>query len=716
MNKIHFLFCVHCHQPVGNFEHVLEESYDRCYDRFIDMLIRHKGIRCSLHYTGPLLEWIEHNRKEHFDKISLLVERNQVEILTGGFYEPIITVIPPRDAIGQIRMLSEYIKHHFNYTPRGMWLAERVWEPSLPSIMHDAGVDYSLLDDTHFTHAGLTQDDMFGYYITENEGKVLRLFPIDKNMRYLIPFEQAEETIAYLRKLAENGQVDAVTMGDDGEKFGIWPGTFEWVYTDGYLERLFTLLEENSEWLIMSTYSEYIAQTPPQGKIYLPTSSYEEMMEWALPSEAIVKYQDALHEIEEHGAHKDQIRPFFRGGFWRNFLAKYRESNLMHKKMLLVSNMVHKYAPDHIEARRELWRGQCNCAYWHGLFGGLYLNYLRNAIYQHLLSAERIVDELRHEDANWIDVDTADFAADGHDCLLLSSSQVNVYCDPFRGGSCFEIDYKTSRFNITNVFTRKFEAYHEKLKKFIADKAKYGDSLPQPKSIHDIIRVKEDNLDQYLIYDQYEKNCFVDHFLSIDTDLDTFLAQRHSELADFTCRPYDVVSVTTEGTNAEILLQRESDMKSHNKLYGRVLMMKKISLRDQCSIMVEYAIKQLNGDPIDLFFASELNLTFLASQSEDRYYVMPGNRKEQMNIQDEFRFTDEHSLLLINEWDNLRVQIKTPNASLLWRAPIDTVSQSEGGFERTYQQSMIVPLWKLSLKPDQTATLSLSLSFAPQNY
>ena len=130
-------------------------------------------------------------------------------------------------------------------------------------------------------------------------------------------------------------------MADDGEKFGVWPETYHTVYEEGWLERFFTLLEQNSEWLETTTFSEYLTKEPPRGRIYLPTASYMEMGEWALPTRAMKEYDDALAKVKGSPDFAG-LRPFIKGGFWRNFLAKYPESNHMHKRMMMVSRKVHE--------------------------------------------------------------------------------------------------------------------------------------------------------------------------------------------------------------------------------------------------------------------------------------------------------------------------------------------------------------------------------------
>jgi alpha-amylase len=55
MNKIYLSLVLHNHQPVGNFDYVLQDAYERCYEPMLASLERHPGVRAALHYSGPLL-------------------------------------------------------------------------------------------------------------------------------------------------------------------------------------------------------------------------------------------------------------------------------------------------------------------------------------------------------------------------------------------------------------------------------------------------------------------------------------------------------------------------------------------------------------------------------------------------------------------------------------------------------------------------------------
>jgi alpha-amylase len=200
--------------------------------------------------------------------ISKLVKRGQIEMMTGGYYEPILSIIPEKDRIGQIQMLTRTVADLFDYEPRGMWLAERVWEPTMPTSLVKAGVSYTVIDDTHFKYAGLTDDQLIGYYLTEDLGNAVVLFPISKRLRYTIPFEDPEKTIEHLAAMASEDGENIMVFADDGEKFGVWPHTHQHVYHDKWLERFFRLLTENSSWINMIHFSDAMQLFKPRVSLF----------------------------------------------------------------------------------------------------------------------------------------------------------------------------------------------------------------------------------------------------------------------------------------------------------------------------------------------------------------------------------------------------------------------------------------------------------------
>ena len=226
-NPIRFVLALHNHQPVGNFDDVFEHAYDDSYRTFLDVFSRYPSLRMSLHTSGSLMEWLDGQQPEYVDRLARAGRAGRIEILGGAYFEPILAMIPSRDRVGQIRSYTRWLQNRLGATVRGMWMPERVWEQSFARDLVDAGIEYTVLDDFHFKCAGLTESQLTGHFVTEDDGRLLSVFPGSERLRYLIPFGTPEQTIEYLAKMSEEHPDAVVVFGDDGEKFGTWPETQE---------------------------------------------------------------------------------------------------------------------------------------------------------------------------------------------------------------------------------------------------------------------------------------------------------------------------------------------------------------------------------------------------------------------------------------------------------------------------------------------------------
>ena len=150
------------------------------------------------------MEWLAAHHPEYVDRLAELVEQGRIEILGGAYFEPILAMIPSRDRIGQIRSYTRWLQNRLGATIRGLWVPERVWEQSFTRDLVDAGIEYTVLDDFHFKCAGLTESQLTGHLLTEDEGRVLSVFPGSERLRYTIPFaDRRKQTIDYLAKMAD---------------------------------------------------------------------------------------------------------------------------------------------------------------------------------------------------------------------------------------------------------------------------------------------------------------------------------------------------------------------------------------------------------------------------------------------------------------------------------------------------------------------------------
>jgi hypothetical protein len=711
MKTINLLFAVHNHQPVGNLDEVFHRSWEKCYDPFLRVLEKHPGFRLSLHYSGSLLEWLEENRPEFSLRLQSLVDRGQVELLSGGFYEPLLPFIPEEDAVGQVCFLNHHLTKKFDSPPVGFWLAERVWSPLLPRTMAPTGLKYTIVDDSHFRYAGFADEDIFGHYVTECEGFTLSLFPINKRLRYAIPFRPPEETLDILRFYASDSGNLALTYADDGEKFGLWPGTFRWVYEENWLENFANALEENQEWIRMLTFREQLEKFPPQGRAYLPPSSYDEMMAWALPPLSALAFEDMMEELKREGRY-EKYWPFLRGGIWENFLVRYSESNHMHKKMLHVSQKVRRAAKGKLKSAEEfppppalqaLWRGQACCAYWHGLFGGLYLNYLRHAVYQNLIGAEALAERTEQGEGRYLHHEILDFDKDLQSEILVATPDLEAIIKPAYGGSLIELDYRPKRFNLTNVLTRRPEAYHRKLKK-----SPVGSSAPLPQS-----STRHPEGEEALSYDWYIRYSFLDHFLGKGTTLDQFRRCQYSELGDFVNQPYELTELEERKNPGplSVLLQRQGGLWKRTGKVALDVCKRFLFHRDEARMEVEYEIINRGPGETGAWFAVELNLTLLAGNDPRRHFLFPGLKVEDRRLCSTGTIPEVEQVRLRDEATGFEVSLGRFPPGQLWRFPLETVSQWESGFQRTYQGTVLLFHWPFFLAPGEKKLLNLNLSF-----
>ncbi len=708
MRKVAFLFCVHNHQPVGNFLHILENAYEKAYLPFIEVLKKYPFMKISIHYTGILWDFLKERHPEFLKTLRELVERDQLEMMTGGYYEPILAVIPDVDKVGQIKRLSGTIEQEMGTIPRGMWLAERVWEPHLPRYLREAGVEYIAIDDYHFKKSGLKEEKLYGYYLTEEGGKVLKVFPGSETLRYIIPFRLPEETLEYLSKL--RGSSGAAIFADDGEKFGVWPYTYHSVYEERWLERFFELIGKNLDWIEPMHLGAYSVREKPLGRIYLSCSSYMEMDEWSLPTEAMVEYGKVVEKLK--GAPEgEQVKRFLKGGFWRNFFAKYPESNDMHKRVLhlreKIENEKNKPVSRDGDPLPYLYQAQCNDAYWHGVFGGLYLPHLRHAIYENLIKAETLFDRKIHpEQREWIDVEKVDFNADGDEEVILKNPET-ILLFSGRGGSLLEMDDRSKSFNILGTLTRRKEGYHQKLLE-VREQASTGEaSSAETRTIHEIFDSKEKDLDRYLHFDRYRRTSFLDHFIGGRADFESFRRCEYQEEGDFIGEPYEI-ETKKMGKDQELLFLRAGRLRK-NGGGDSVEIAKRFSISGREKVVKASYQITYKGEKRKTNFGVEFNINFLAGDAPDRYYDIPGHTLEDRKLASAGELDGVTEVHLIDEWNKMKAVLKADKSCNLWRFPIETVSLSESGFEKIFQGSCLLLYWPLELEPGGEFQVSFEL-------
>jgi hypothetical protein len=709
--KFNLVLLIHAHQPIGNFDEVIERTYVRSYLPFLDCLSKHPHVRMGLHYSGPLLEWLAGRHPEYIEKIAALVARGQVEVVGGGFYEPILITIPPEDQIEQIRRLSDFIARNFGKPPGGAWLAERVWEPQLPAALAEAGVEYTLVDDSHFLTAGREMSELYGHYICEERGRTVKVLPGLQQLRYLLPFGTVDDSIGFLRDAAAAHPGGMASTGDDMEKFGGWPHTWEHCFRDGWLENFFAALGANQDWLEVLPPGEALAARTPLGRADLPTASYTEMMEWVLPTAA----RQNFHALQQEFAQRPDVRRFLRGGFWRGFFTKYAEANLLHKKMLRVSSKLQsirrksaKGAENRDQAMTHLLRAQCNDAYWHGIFGGLYAPHLRTALWRELIIAETLADRARNRSAQYRAAERLDFDADGMEEIEIVSPQFAAVVKPSGGGTLVVFDFRPSAVTLVNSLQRRVEAYHAR----IGGAAR---GAGQVASIHDQTLAKEEGLEKRLRYDRWPRHALRLLIFADGKKHEDYEGVRLEESPIFASGDYRAEAVERDGVALSIEGSLDAAIASGGRCSNlrASKTMKFTSATGVCQVRCRLDIGRCGAEtpalenvpPLQFMVGLEVVLNMLAPNVPDRYFDLAGSRQPLAWS----GVVEGSQLRVVDEWQNVAVTVDAPGASYLWIAPIETVSESEEGFERVYQGSQILAVWPVQLMPAATWSAETAL-------
>jgi len=692
--RISLALALHNHQPVGNFGWVFAEVFERAYLPMIEALERHPIVRLSLHYTGPLLGWIRTERPDVIERLRVLVDRGQVEILGGGYYEPVLASLPERDRIGQLVRMGDELESLFGHRPQGAWLAERVWEPDLPTSLVAAGYRWTILDDAHFRAAAIPEENLWGPYTTEDQGHLLRVFGTEQGLRYRIPFRDVDEVMAHLREHATEAGDRVGMMGDDGEKFGAWPTTWEHCWGDGgWVERFFVALEVHADWLTTTTPSAWLDRHAPIGRVYVPTGSYAEMGEWALPPDESLVFTDVVHRAQEEG--RPEAR-WLRGAFWRNFQVKYREVNDLHKQMLRTSAAVAAMPAGRARdlAVDHLYQGQSNDCYWHGMFGGIYISHMRLATHEHLIAAEDLAERAlgTQRAAELLDLDM-----DGVDEVRLATDGQVVTIDLDEGGGIGSWDIRAVRHALTAVMRRRPEAYHAVLRAQAdrADALAAAGTAPDggPVSIHEAFRVKEPGLAARLVYDTYERRSGLVRALPSSVTAEDWAMARAPDVGDMLDGPFALVDLGAD----RITARREATIAGASVTVTRTTILG--GDRRSPTLESHLVLDHRGGPALDLRLGVEWSTTMLGGGGNPAaWWEVAGDRRGHDTSGQAAGVT---ALAQGNDHIGIALATSVDQAADAWWAPIETVSNSEDGFERVYQGSGLLLSWPLHLEPGE---------------
>lgn len=665
--KLSLCLVIHNHQPVGNLHEALEQAVTRTYQPLLEVIEQHPGVSLSLHYSSALLEYFEQHHPGLLETIRTLVKRKQVELLGGAAFEPLLPLIPPQDTLGQLRHQTDHLQRLFKFNPRGAWLPEFAWEPTFPVLLSEAGLEFTLLDDTQLIGAGMPAPDLNAPVLTEHHGQHVKIVPVSAALRRQLPFmtvkelmrtleEQRLEAFTEAKSTVSNGVL--VTVALDAETFNNAAPRAEW------LDDALGALEDAEDWLTTRTLSQALETHPASTRAYVPSSGSRQLALWTTKPETARKLERVQIAPE--------LEPFVRGGSWRAFLTKYPEADHLLKRANRVSRKLHNTARVPEEAYLHLWRAQTGVPYWHGQQGGVYQNYLRSAAYSHLICAENLIEPRKY---GWLEIEYDEQPGNGVADIIAESHTMNVYFSPAVGGMITELDDRRKAFNLIDTFTRQPEFDHP----------------------------------PGLVTDPHPRRALIDHFIGAESELSEFVAGTYLELGDFTNGRFEASKYRDRVT-----LIRDGFVRGPVGEPVPVEIKKAVQIIPKESrLEVEYRITNKGRVDIITRFGSEWGFGLLDDRSSQRYLTVNGSRAGKLGDTREHRNVQHASLM--DEWLGLGIVFDFDGRDvLLWHHPIHSTEKIADTLERRYQSTVMLPLWDLDLPMGRSRRITYSLQLLEQ--
>jgi alpha-amylase len=664
MKNVNLVLCLHMHQPLGNFAEVVDRLVKETYRPVLDGLQKHPGVSANLHLSGVLLEMLAERHAEMVQQLHELVATGRVEMMSGGFYEPVLVDWAEEDRDGQLAMMAGWLKHRLGAEPAGAWLAEGVWGPSLCKAFRRAGLQYAPVEGSFFLQAGISPAKLNGHYVTDQAGDLLTVFPTCPDLARLIPHAPWDELFGHLRRIANRGEDITLTLAANLEA---WP-TLEGGVA-GYLNGFFTKLEESAGWIQTLTGKAQIQRQASKGRVALPPGTPAELGGWSLPGTA---RREFFRERAQLGQRYDaaKVLPFFRGGSWASYRARYSEVNLVYRKNLMLGRKLRAKGktPQGRSIQEKLWRAQCSTALWHGSRGGLHLPHLREAVWRELLGAEA---ELR-EGQTETELLREDVDADGQLEISLGHPALTMTVAPHQGGCCLELGLPAWGRNLANTLTRRDEGTN---------------SAPPP------------------VTDWYDRNIFQEHFFARGTTVEQLVAGTYPELGDFILQPFQVRQMRQTGSRVTIEMFRDGGL--YRMGLRQPCLLEKVYAVDSTSGVVEVSYQLTNTGtlPLEAVLATEVNLNLGPEQGGQGTVTAGGMRK---GDRENWQATDLKGLTARGV-DGMEVRVMTDNLPLAWGYPLLDV---EAGPEGPIRQGNAILLGQhLDLKPKEKAEFRVKLSF-----
>lgn len=730
------LACVFCFDQAQAASAVaMDRRFQHAIEPLLALLEANERLQAVVHIGGRLLDHAAGHRPQVLGRITALHQQGRLELLGGAFYSPVLSAIPEKDAMGQVRFATNWLKRNLNIIPTGAWLPLRAWDPTLPGVLSQAGVRYTLIDDAQFFGAGLQPVHVHGHFVNHRAGNSVSLFPIDRRLTEAAvqaPIEGARQVFERTNEARQDEGDQVAVLAFDGDE----------VVGSGRAEQLFAMFVEDHHWLKTITLSRAFDAFPTRGPISLLTGADPDLAEWACTAEARERRRYLQYRLDQAHAwslvryHVDRV-------IFDNFLIKYAEANHLHKRMLAVSENIDRLRTVLAERRitgrvsetdtharkvleracDALWRAQSHASYWHKgkEHPGIYSPQLRISTTRQLMKAQHMVEKALGDPAKggwW--AGRRDYDADGNPEALVVSRELSAVVHAAQGGTLWELDMRRRQIPLQTGLSPVEEPYDDQLignEVTLVDTAlsherlraipKTNPGSPPPRRTWEFARRRVDRV---------PRGAFQDRVLGPETTLDTFARRQFRELGDFAEgrfeltriaepepeEPMGVVQVVRSGVAKDVdrtMLLRVSKEYRFDPFKPRMVLDHAVVNRSRDTVTMWHGLEWTLGLPS----GSELNLWATGFM---------GNRERTYQLIDGPQDLGVLTWLEVKDMElELSVVMETPDPVRVWWTPVVSVYETQEGWQEVVQGQTLLFHRDLEIWGEDTASMQLTFDF-----
>ena len=406
----------------GTPPEMMEGLLSEVYKPVLTYIYQNPEMKIHLFLSGYVLEWIELHHPEINMLIGDLVKKDQLELLTGAYYQSPLSLMHPKDRSTQIEATTTFIRKRFGKRPKSVWLFNQMWSTNFVSTLHLCSVDRLLIS----TYNTATETSYIEKpFVMQDIGKTIEVFPINHTIEKLfdqyrtlqIDFEGLKKSLELIN-LSNTETTDVVMLNLDH--------LFQASNNSPFNPSPVTVFELMCQKIHKSSKKTQLLSSYPlwekiNTKGYLLTGWYghdSTRGELMCVNEMLTTYGELLH---------------------------------LYGRLMYVSELARLYKKNKDVRKRVeslMMKSQSEGPFVFDSSGGCYRSLYRQYIYKHLNEAERLISQ--YEAVSYpreVDLD-----ADGYSEVVLKSRNLLAVINS-KGSVLDELNYLTTGWNYGDTFS-----------------------------------------------------------------------------------------------------------------------------------------------------------------------------------------------------------------------------------------------------------------------